>query len=237
MKKGESVWCICHVDDKLYTTIQDEIKLANYSNIKVYIPTISVLKKRTKGKDIYEDVPMLFSYGFIRMYKEQAFSRVFLHKLKRAIPGIHSWVKSPESMHPKKIKSRVQNAEDWDDFSIIATITPKELRRFKRLSKQNKVYSKYDIAQLSIGDYIVLKGYPFEGVQATIMEINLNTEQVKVKVFPEGGEIEKWLPFENVIYSIYLDFDPNKLSPEHMEDSIYNTFKATNTQEETIWKD
>lgn len=147
---------------------------------------------------------MLFSYGFIRMRKEKAFSRVFLHRLKKAIPGIHSWVKSPETMHPRKIKARIQNAEDWDDFSIVATVSRKEIRRLKRLSKENKVYSKYDIAQLTVGSYIVLRGYPFDGVQATVLEINLNTQNVKVKLFPNGGEIEIWLPFENVLYSTYL---------------------------------
>ena len=212
MKKREYVWCICHIDNKLYGSIEAELKKAKYDDIKVYIPTLSILKKRSKGKDIYEDVPMLFSYGFIRMRKEKAFSRVFLHRLKKAIPGIHSWVKSPETMHPRKIKARIQNAEDWDDFSIVATVTRKEIRRLKRISKENKVYSKYDIAQLTVGSYIVLRGYPFDGVQATVLEINLNTQNVKVKLFPNGGEIEIWLPFENVLYSTYLDYDPDKLA-------------------------
>lgn len=238
MKKREYVWCICHIDNKLYTQIDSELKKAKYKNIRSYIPTISILKKRSKGKDIYEDVPILFSYGFIRMPKEKAFSRVFLHRLKKEIPGIHSWVKSPESMHPKKIKSRIQNSEDWDDFSIVATVSKKEIRRFKKLSKANKVYSKYDIAQLNVEDYIVLRGYPFDGVQATVLEINLNTQQVKVKLFPNGGEIEIWLPFENVIYSTYLDYDADKLAYEHAEDKISNSYKLLNTQEETaLWTD
>ena len=69
MKKREYVWCICHIDNKLYGSIEAELKKAKYDDIKVYIPTLSILKKRSKGKDIYEDVPMLFSYGFIRMRK------------------------------------------------------------------------------------------------------------------------------------------------------------------------
>ncbi len=238
MKKREYVWCICHIDNKLYGSIEAELKEAKYDDIKVYIPTLSILKKRSKGKDIYEDVPMLFSYGFIRMRKEKAFSRVFLHRLKKAIPGIHSWVKSPETMHQRKIKARIQNAEDWDDFSIVATVSRKEIRRLKRLSKENKVYSKYDIAQLTVGSYIVLRGYPFDGVQATVLEINLNTQNVKVKLFPNGGEIEIWLPFENVLYSTYLDYDPDKLAYDHAEDNISNSYKLTTTQEEdSLWMD
>lgn len=237
MKKREKVWCICHIDTKLYTQIEKDLKKEGYKDFKVYIPTISILKRRSKGKDIYEEVPMLFSYGFIRMPRELAFSRNFLYKLKKQIPGIFSWVKSPEPLHQKKIKTRIQNAEDWDDFSIVATVTKKEIRRFKRISKENKVYSKYDIAQLNVGDYIVLRGYPFEGVQANVLEISLSEKQIKVKLFPNGGEIEIWLPFENVLYSIYLDPDPDKLAYDYIEDSYQTQTKLSNTQEDTIWKD
>ena len=141
-------------------------------------------------------------------------------------------------MHQRKIKARIQNAEDWDDFSIVATVSRKEIRRLKRLSKENKVYSKYDIAQLTVGSYIVLRGDPFDGVQATVLEINLNTQNVKVKLFPNGGEIEIWLPFENVLYSTYLDYDPDKLAYDHAEDNISNSYKLTTTQEEdSLWMD
>lgn len=236
MKNREYVWCICHVDTKLYTQIEAELKMQGYDDIRVYVPTVSILKKRSKGKDIYVEVPMLFSYGFIRMTKERAFSRVFLHQLKKKISGIYSWVKSPETMHERKKKLRIQNAEDWDDFSIVATVPRSDIRRFKKLSQENRVYSKYDIAQLSIGDYIVLKGYPFDGVQATVLDINLNRKEIKVKLFPNGGEIEIWLPFENVLYSIYIDSDPDKLSYDFMEESYKAQNSASNTQEETVWE-
>ena len=45
MKKREYVWCICHIDNKLYGSIEAELKKAKYDDIKVYIPTLSILKK------------------------------------------------------------------------------------------------------------------------------------------------------------------------------------------------
>lgn len=228
----ETVWVVFHMDIKHYDTIEKEMKKKGYKNIKVYVPTISILKKRSKGQNIYEDVPMLFSYGFMRMPLEKAYDRPFLHSMKKDIQGIQSWVKSLETMHLKKLKKRVDNAEDWDDFSLIGIISKKEIRRFKKISKYNKVYSKYDIAQLELGAYIVLRGYPFEGIQATVLEVSLINKQVKVKLFPNGGIIEVWLPFDNVLYSVYQDHDANKLSNDHAEDNISNSYKLTSEQEE-----
>ena len=70
MKKREYVWCICHIDNKLYGSIEAELKKAKYDDIKVYIPTLSILKKRSKGKDIqktknavsYLNYPYIFIY-------------------------------------------------------------------------------------------------------------------------------------------------------------------------------
>lgn len=61
-----------------------------------------------------------------------------MNKLRRQIPGIRGWVKSPETIFDKKIKKRIDNAEDWDDFSKVATVPRSEVFRFKRLAKKNK---------------------------------------------------------------------------------------------------
>lgn len=44
--------------------------------------------------------------------------------------------------------------------------------------------------------------------------------------------------FENVLYSTYLDYDPDKLAYDHAEDNISNSYKLTTTQEEdSLWMD
>lgn len=211
MKKTSYQWCIFHMDNKYWPKIKDELKDKGYRNIKVVIPTVSILKKRQKGKDIIEEVPILFTYGFIRIPTEKAYSRVFLNKLKKQIIGIHSFVKSLETMHPKRLKRRVDNAEDFDDFSIVATVPYSEVRRFKRISKKNKIYSKSEITSLKIGTYVTLRGYPYEGISATVEDINLTTQKVTLTLYPENGKMVVKLPMENVVYSIYHNFDENKL--------------------------
>lgn len=153
----------------------------------------------------------------MRMPKEKAYSRPFLNKLKRDIEGIQLWVKDTNSMHPKKLKRRVDNAEDFDDFSMVAIATRKEIRRFQRISKENRVYSGDEITSLKIGTYIVLRGYPFDGVDATIEDINLTTNQVTVLLYPTNGSMRVNLPMENVVYSIYHNYDENKLFANQRE--------------------
>ena len=211
MEKGTSVWCIFYINNKEWKTINDELASKGYEGVRALVPTISILKKRQKGKDIYEEVPVLFSYGFIRMPKEKAFSRPFLNKLKRDIAGIQLWVKDTNSMHPKKLKKRVDNSEDFDDFSLVATATRKEIRRFQRIAKENRVYSGDEITSLKVGTYVILRGYPFDGVDATIEDINLTTNQITVLLYPTNGSMKVNIPMENVVYSIYHNYHEDKL--------------------------
>lgn len=44
------------------------------------------------------------------------------------------------------------------------------------MSKANKIFSADDITRVAIGDYVVLRGYPFEGIPAILLENNLTTK-------------------------------------------------------------
>ena len=179
--------------------------------MKAIVPTISVLKKSRKGKNEYEDVPLLFNYGFIKMKPEKAFDRYYLNKLKRDIPGILSFMKSLDYRSKRK-RLRVDNAEDFDDYSVVATITKEEVKKYRRMSKANKIFSVSDITRVAIGDYVVLRGYPFEGIPAIILESNLTTKTMLVKLYPEmDGSLEIEVPMENVLYSAYHESDEYKL--------------------------
>lgn len=204
-------YCIFYIERKYYDRINKELKEKGYDKIKAIIPTVSILKKTTKGKMIFEDVPVLFNYGFMRIPTELAYSRPFLNKLKRSISGIRTWLRDTETLHPRKKKARIDNAEDFDDFSLVATCSRKDVRRFIRISKDNKRFSVEDLVNVEIGDYIVLRGYPYEGIDATVLEVDHLCKRVKVLIYPEMGKMEVWLPFDNVIYSVYQNYDPDKL--------------------------
>lgn len=215
--KHKYVYCIFYLEQKYYQRIKMDLKERGYTHIRPIIPTVSVLKKTHKGKMIFEDVPVLFNYGFMRMPSEYAYSRPFLNKLKRDIPGIRTFLRDTKTMHERKKKARIDNAEDFDDFSIVATCTKEEVRRFKRISKENKKYSVDDLINLKPGDYLVLKGYPYEGVDATIKDVDFKNRLVKLILYPENGKMEIRLPFDNVLYSVYQNYDPDKLFANQRE--------------------
>lgn len=217
--KTPYVYCIFRLDRKFYRRINRDLKSRGYSEIKAIIPKVSILKKSRKGRDEYEDVPLLFNYGFIRMKPHKAFDRYFLNKLRKDIPGIVSFMKSLD-YRPKRKRLRVDNAEDFDDYSEVATISKSEVIKYRRMSKANKIFSADDLTRISIGDYIVLRGYPFEGIPAILLENNLVTNRVLVKIYPEmGNGLEIEVPRENVLYSPYYDLDEYKLySTDHEMD-------------------
>lgn len=218
--KTSYVYCIFRLDRKFYKRINKDLISRGYNHVKAIVPTISVLKKSRKGKNEYEDVPLLFNYGFIRMRSDKAFDRYYLNKIKRDIPGILSFMKSLDHK-PKRKRLRIDNAEDFDDYSVVATISRDEVIRYKHMAKANKIYSVDDITRVGIGDYVILRGYPFEGIPAILLESNLNTKKMLVKLYPEtDGNLEIEVPMENVLYSAYHESDEYKLYSTDFEKDI-----------------
>lgn len=218
--KTSYVYCIFRLDRKFYKRINKDLISRGYKHVKAIVPTISVLKKSRKGKNEYEDVPLLFNYGFIRMRSDKAFDRYYLNKIKRDIPGILSFMKSLDHK-PKRKRLRIDNAEDFDDYSVVATTSRDEVIRYKHMAKANKIYSVDDITRVGIGDYVILRGYPFEGIPAILLESNLNTKKMLVKLYPETeGNLEIEVPMENVLYSAYHESDEYKLYSTDFEKDI-----------------
>lgn len=228
------VYCIFYIERKFYRKINDELKAKGYKKIRAIVPEVKILKKAIKGKTYYEEVPVLFNYGFMRMPVELAFSRQFLIRLRRDISGIRTFLKSTCTMFPRRKKRRIDNAEDFDDFSMVATCPKKEVRRFRKIARANRRYSLEDIAKLKIGDYVTLNIYPYEGVDAVIKKVNKKDKTVTLHLYPRMGNMEVTIPIDHVLYSIYhnydpetlfinpLEVDPNRITEEGLEDS-YNS--------------
>ena len=100
---------------------------------------------------------------------------------------------------------------------MVATATKKEVRHFQRLSRQNKRFSVQDIMNIKVGDYIVLKGYPYDGIDATVVNVNHTTKMVKLLLYPQMGKMEISLPFDQVIDTVYSNYDPEILSVSDQE--------------------
>lgn len=207
------VYTICRIDTKDWQNINKELAERGYEDIKCFVPTLSMVKKTYRGqRREVELVPLLFNYGFVKMSSERAYNRNFLFKLKKEIPGIVSFLKSVESMHPKKKRRRVDNAEDWDDFSKVAIVSRKEFRHYKRLSRANHIYN-LDEVRVRVGDYVTLRGYPMDGMLAKIIDFNFPNKTAIIEIYPgEGSVLSMQIPLENVLYSPYEHYQEDLLS-------------------------
>lgn len=217
MKKRNS-YCICRLNSNWHSVSKD-ITERGYRDVKAIIPTVKILKKTQAGKEVYDVVPLLFNFGFIRMSRERAFDRTFLREFAKDIPGISGWVYDTITLFPRKKRKRVDNADIFDDFSRVAQVSKRDVKHYREVAKRNSIYSSEEITSLSPGDYITLHGYPFEGLGAIIEDISLREKTVTVTIFPgERGSITVQLPFSNVLYSIYNDFEEDLLI--NSEDTI-----------------
>ena len=212
--KSHSVYVIFYFEKSNYTSINKQLKEKGYmkQKIKAIIPTIRILRKVVHGREVYQEVPLLFNYGFLKIPKHLVYSRDFMSKLKKDIYGIRSWLRSPENLFDKKKKRKVDNTDIWDDFSQIGLATREEVRHFKRLSKENNRFSVDDILSIKVGDYIILKGYPYDGIEATVVEVNTNKKLVKLQLDLKLGTMEVSLPFDQVLDTVYSNYDVGVLS-------------------------
>lgn len=223
-KKTPYVYTICRIDTKDWRNINHELVEHGYKDIKCFVPTLTMVKKTYRGqKKEVEEVPMLFNYGFIRMRSEVAYNRNFLFHLKRDIPGIVSFLKSLDSMHVKKKRRRVDNAEDWDDFSKVATVTKKEFRHYMRLSRANQVFS-LDEVMVNVGDFVVMRGYPLDGMLAKVLDFNYPNKTAIVEIYPgEGSVLSMQIPLENILYSPYEHYQEDLLASKIEFQDLSNT--------------
>jgi hypothetical protein len=215
--RRNKVYCIFYLDKKNFGNIKSQLEEAGINDVKAIIPMVNVLKKTRNGKMVYSEEPVLFNYGFMKMDIKKAHNRMFLNKLKKTIPGIHHWVKDTITVHPRKKKARVDNAEDFDDFSLVAICPRKDVRRFIKIAKENKKYSLDDLVNIKIGQFVHLKGYPYEGVEATVTSVDLKNRIVGLEMIVNYGTMKLSLPFDNVLYSVYQNYDPDVLYASYLD--------------------
>lgn len=210
-RKAPYVYCICRIDSKTWKHINNSLQNRGYSDIKCFIPVVHVLSKSKDKKHQYKEVPMLFNYGFIRMRSNLAFDRNFIRKLSHDVEGITSFLWSLDYMHPKKKKRRTDNLEEWDDFSKVATVTREDFRYYMKTAKANHIYNFNDVVA-NVGDTIVLRKYPFDGLMAKVIDFNFTNKTAKVEIYPgKGSVLSLQLPLDNIMYTVYDNYDEDNL--------------------------
>lgn len=207
MGESKHVWVVAYINRDFINLANHELIEYNYNDIEAYIPTVKVLRKQFKGKQLYEFVPMLFNYGFFKMPYEKACNPEILLELRHRISCIYAWVKDPSSMMDD-VRPGLNAANKSFDKAIprAAIATDKEISEMVKTSKTLGIFTQDDLRQFKSGDYIKLEGYPFEGMPAEIVRINYKKKEVTIKLMIDAIVKDMTVSFENVFYSIYKDY-------------------------------
>jgi len=206
------IWCIAYVNRNFINHVQHELEEYGYKEVEAYIPTVKVLKKKFKNKQEFEEIPLLFNYGFFKVPYEKACNEEWLGMLRQRITAIYGWVKDCSNVIENK-----PNLQDSDEDEFIpsfiekvpraAVATDREVTEMVKSARAMNIFSEDDINSLTKGDFIVLKGYPFDDLPAEVIRISKKRKEIKVKLLLDTAMSEVKVSFENVFYTIYNSFD------------------------------
>lgn len=216
------IWVVAYISRDHIHRVEDDLLEKGYGSIRVYIPTVRILKKQFKNKNIYEYVPLLFNYGFFQLPYDKACDVEFLKKLKEEIPAIYGWVLDPAKVIKTKPRLRMDNRdgeeEDTTEEGIkilkkdklipkVAIAKEEEIVELLKAAENQSVFSDGLVEKLQEGDCLTLQGYPYDGMVAEVVSINKNKKQVKVRLLLETMISTAIVSFENIFYTVYADFD------------------------------
>jgi transcription antitermination factor NusG len=199
---NEYCWVVSYIDSEYLPIVKQQLgKFPEYKDVEAYIPTIKVLKKTFKGQNIFEEVPLLFNYGFFKIPRKYAIHSEYLANMQKNISCIYGWVKDGA------------NRKNW------AIVTPHEIAELIRATVNIGAHSSEDLNLLKPGELITLRGYPFDGVPAEFISMDEKKRKVKVKIviFDQIKEVE--VSFDNVFFTIYhnKNYDENQLSKNSLD--------------------
>lgn len=207
VSSNKYVWVVAYINKEFMEVAGEELRKYGYKNIEAYIPTVKVLRKQFKGKQMFEFIPMLFNYGFFKMPYEYACNAEMLLELRHRISCIYAWVKDPtRMMHDSKPGLNAKNKTFNKAIPRAAVATDEEISEMIKTSRNMGIFTQDDLKQFKTGDYIKLEGYPFEGMPAEILKINYKKKEVTIRLMIEAVVQSMTVSFDNVFYSIYKNY-------------------------------
>lgn len=210
-KNNYYCWVVGYIDSALLEKLENQLdKNQEYAEIEAYIPTVRILKKTDKKGQHFEEVPLLFNYGFFKIPRKFAIHREFLEQMQKNISCIYAWVRDPLKLVKGKPILRPDGGHidysQFDDTYIdVATASSADISRMIREALTYSAYSSEHLDSLQLGDEITLRGYPWEGIRATIKTIDPIKETVKVEVNIMERMTAVNLSFDSVFFTIYHD--------------------------------
>jgi hypothetical protein len=227
MAKRPAKWIVCYIDSgKLHLLEKDLSQQPKYRSVKAYIPTVKVLKKKFKNKNHFEDVPLLFNYGFFEVPEYFIYNPWFLDTLKQDIRAIYGFVRDSSRINyddgrilPYGKKLLAQNP------SHVALASTQEIATIMAAENEGSMYSAKDIEKLRVGAVVTLHTYPFEGLQAKIVAIDPRKKEVEVTLLLQTHLSKIRVSFDNVFYTIYKSEYMNTAMKEQSIEEINTTLK------------
>jgi hypothetical protein len=227
MKKASAnyySWCIAYLDVTQIDKVEAELRRnPEWAEIEAYIPTVKILKKTLKNKDFFEEVPLLFNYGFFQIPRKFAIHDQYLENLKNGVSCIFAWVKDPLKVIKKKPRLRLDEKSVYQDKEIpVGTATSKEISDMVRESFNFSAHDAEDLDRVGPGTMITLRGYPWEGMPAEIIAVDKKRKLVKVRIGLMDEMREVKVSFDNVFYTIYhgRSWDPNSSTVDDMDSTL-----------------
>lgn len=227
IKNDPFVWIVAYIDAKYLTECEWQLnKYPDYSEVEAYIPTVKILTKTFKKENFFEEKPLLFNYGFFKVPRKFAIYKDWLEQMQRNISCIYGWVKDPANVWREGPKLRMDGKSIYsteENRVSCATATSKEIAMLLKETVNLGAHSADEINLLKQGDNIVLRGYPFEGVNASVLEIDHKTQKVQVEIRIFDQMRPATVSFDNVFFTIYhnnKNFDDalgNEVSIDEME--------------------
>lgn len=221
-------WVIAYINRDFIYRVEQDIqnfcramgkKVHKAEHMSAYIPTVRILRKQFKGKEIFEEVPLLFNYGFFQIPNDNL-DTDFLIKMKEHILCIHQWVKDSKALLEER-PHLITGKELVDKRGILqyATATSGEINRLLDAHKKVSIYDKFDVDNLKHGTVINLKGYPFDNIDAKVLAVDKVKEKIKVELLIDGLIKKTTVSFDNVLYTVYHGlFDETDFKEKSIEE-------------------
>lgn len=203
----EKIWAVIYIDSTLLSSYERDLSLSKFGDIvEYYIPMVNILKKRANKKPIYEGVPMLFNYGFIRVPENFLTNEEILKALKRTNPFIFAYLRrEPTEYNPY----------------IIETVANSVIMGLRVKTRDESVWPLDSDNNISVGDYITLRNSPYDGVGAIITKITPG--YIEVEITLDGSEssgltIKSKLTKSEIYYTAYNHPHPSPHRELYLED-------------------
>lgn len=222
INKNIYVWLVFLVNKDSIGRMEWELERAGYEDITYYVPMVKVLTKQHKGVLTHKRIPMLFQYGFIRMPLKKAVDRDFLSTLKNKIGGINGYLEDRCRKIRKRPRKNKKGLKVYDVRDIpFATVEAYEITYYKSIEPTLSSHCEDDINKLKKGDFINLKGYPFDNLDAQVVSVNLAKEKVRVTILTGEQTKDIEVSFDNIFFTIYENYDEDKKKEVNYEDIKY----------------